>query len=230
MKERPISFISDMVWAILFNRKTETRRIIKLPRWSTGDWKDFQLDDNRIPMVIAKNTGCLASIHCPYGEPGDRLWVKETWAEMCRLADPRCDCDEEAIKKNHFFEYRVDTGNPLPGEWPEEKRQDPDCPKWKSSRFMPRKASRIMLDIVKIRVERLLEISLDENVEDLFSEGLSKANYMEFADGESTDLNVVEALDDFNYLWNFLIAKRGYGGDVNPWVWVVEFKRLKAQE
>jgi hypothetical protein len=150
-------------------------------------------------------------IQCPYGQPGDRLYVKETWAPMCRVADPFCACDDEAAKINHFTEYRVDTGNSLPGGWPEESRDDEECPKWHPSIFMPRWASRITLEIVSVRVERIQSIS----EADAFAEGISGGDWLGDPVGE------------FAKLWNSINQKRGFGWDTNPFVWVLEFKRIK---
>ena len=80
-----------------------------------------------------------------------------------------------------------------------------------------------------MRVERLQEIALPENVEDIFSEGLCKANYYQdtgYPDYETCDIDTDEALEDFKDLWDSINAKRGWGWEVNPWVWVVEFRKM----
>ena len=170
MKERPVLFSGEMVRAILEGRKTQTRRVIKpQPLW-VGD-----------PNVAFKTHSANPKgiINCPYGQPGDRLWVRETFAGT----------------KNTGFAYRAtDTAY---GH------------KWRPSIFMPHWASRINLEVVSVRVERVQDIS----IEDAYDEG------MEWGD---QGCGVLE----FKNLWDSINLKRGYGWDANPWVWVIEFKRL----
>jgi hypothetical protein len=216
MKERPIIFSGEMVKAILEGRKTQTRRPLSqqpldvLPANLPNCWVALVIRDPEIG-----NKGVM--FRSRYGIPGDRLWVKETWAPMCRVADPFCECDEEAAKTNHYIEYRADTGNALPGDWPEESRHDEGCPKWKSGRFMPRAKSRITLEVVRVRVERVPEITRADCV----AEGLPPT----MRNDSEQDIRV-----RFYELWNSINAKRGFGWDVNPWVWVIEFKRVTTNE
>jgi hypothetical protein len=210
-KERPIIFRGDGVLGILEDRKTMTRRVIK-PQpefvWGFG----VRNGEDKFSAHVRYPGGHQPDpwINCPYGKPGDRLWLRETWAPMCRVADPFCVCDEEAAKINHYTEYKADTGNPLPGDWPEESRGDEECTKWLSPIFMPRWASRITLEIVSVRVERLQNIS----EADAFAEGISGGDWLGDPVGE------------FAKLWNSINLKRGYGWETNCWVWVLEFKRI----
>lgn len=122
--------------------------------------------------------------------PGDRLWVRETFADNI----PGCP---------NGITYRADHIDP--------KGDGPANPiKWKPSIHMPKAAARIWLDVVSVRVERLQDITYD----DCLHEGMW--NY-------GTDIDTLAA---FQELWQSLNAKRGYGEEVNPWVWVVEFKRV----
>lgn len=217
MKEYPIPFNTQMVKAILNGRKTQTRRVIQpqplgYPKYRIGlnriDGRTNVLWDDGIRMF-----------GCHYGQPGDRLWVRETWAEMCKY-DPLCNCEtDEEIKQNHYFEYRADTGDPYPGSWPvEEAKGNPEAPKWKSSRFMPRIASRIMLEIVNVRVKRLQEIC----VRDCCIETGAPVEWP----GPGPEPYKRDMRKVFSILWDSLNAKRGYGWDLNPWVWVIEFKKI----
>ena len=113
---------------------------------------------------------------CPHGQVGDRLWVKETWWQ---------DSDNDIY-------YKAD--------W----QTNPRNGKWKPSRFMPRWASRITLEITEVRVERVQEIS----AADCFKEGVE----------------MYKPIQQFQSLWDSLNAKRGFGWEVNPWVWVIRFK------
>lgn len=226
MREYPILFSGEMVRALLDGRKTQTRRVIK-PQPTRMAYAGGVFSMGAIGFVGDEGKTFL----CPYGKPGDRLWVRETWAPMCRNADPICQCTEDyEYRENHYIEYRADTGNPYPGQWPiDEARGNPDAPKWCPSIHMPRWASRITLDVVRVRVERLQEISRDDAIaEGLYSFtsnlGAKNSSPVRFYSASKGDeggyMNPVEA---FENLWDSINAKRGYGWDVNPWVWVIEF-------
>ena len=180
MKERPIIFYGPMVEAILDGRKTQTRRIVK-PQ--PGDGMINVLRYNRSDWP------------CPYGQPGDRLWVRETWGIN---PNDYYGCDEKDRK--NFVHYRADSS--FEPRW-----------KWRPSIHMPRWASRLTLEITGVRVERLQKM-----VElDLISEG-----FQDHFDGKT----FYPAGYFFKETWNSLNSKRGYGWDTNPWVWIVEFKRI----
>jgi len=133
VKERPILFSTDMVRAILAGRKTQTRRIIK-PRNNHSifvGWDDeFVLNDENKEWTLSE---------CPYGYPGDRLWVRETWAKQL----------------SGKYIYRADHQN-----W--ELADYTATGAWRPSIHMPRAACRILLQITHIRVERLHDISADD--------------------------------------------------------------------
>jgi hypothetical protein len=210
MKDRPIIFGGDGVLGILEDRKTQTRRVIKpqpeKPIIKAGT-EEIWITQGEMYFPWHKHW------KCPYGQAGDRLYVKETWAPMCRVADPFCSCDEEAAKTNHYTEYKADTGNLLPGDWPEESREEEGCPKWRSPIFMPRWASRITLEIVSVRVERLQDIS----EADAFAEGISGGDWLGDPVGE------------FAKLWNSINLKRGFGWETNCWVWCITFRRITEE-
>ena len=194
MTEHPIIFTGEMVRAILDGRKTQTRRVIKLRDGSLPDDCDIPAHEGKYIgdyiMDFSKTFPQWQQLDCPYGHPGDRLWVRETWMPLIgRNFEP-----------TNQFVYKTDG-------W-ESKDKDYKVG-WKSSSFMPRSASRITLEIVSVRVERVQEISDT----DMGAEGSPAYN---------TLLREV-----FINLWNSFNAKRGYGWDVNPYVWVIEFKRLE---
>lgn len=176
MRERPILFIAEMVRAILDGRKTQTRRVIKAP-------KGFEVRDAGVEFG------------CPYGQPGDRLWVRESFAIGPRDKDVIFAADKK---------WDVD-GKPLP----------PAGSVWKPSIFMPHWASRIILEITGVRVERVQAIS----EEDAYAEGRSL--------NDECDPVSRPGGNWFRKLWDSLNAKRGFGWDVNPWAWVIEFKRIE---
>ena len=183
MKERPIIFSGPMVRAILEGRKTQTRRIRKI------------------------GTGL-----CPHGQPGDLLWVRETWGAIHRG-------DSSPIRGQPFdaeIVYRVDG--------------DPDLPdaslwesfKWHPSIHMPKKYARLWLRIINVRVERVQEISEG----DAKAEGIPECKHRgeEMICAFCPDRGL--CVDGFIGLWDSLNAKRNYSWESNPWVFVLEFERI----
>lgn len=209
MKERPILFSAPMVRAILSGQKTMTRRVIKeFPttgyRW--GGWiieSSDRKETGAATVVPESNsqycaTGKIAKL-CPYGQPGDRLWVRETW-HCCETMQEYVKSGE--ISRDHI-EYRAD----LP--------MVTICDGgWTPSIYMPRWASRINLEITAIRVERLNDISEEEAK----AEGCElHTEYMPMKVG----FNYRQA---FGGLWESINGPGSW--NANPWVWVVEFKKV----
>ena len=187
--ERPILFSGPMVRAILDGRKTMTRRVVKKQPpdgWDRACWF-------RAPVMgwtyRPEPADEWHTVKCPYGQTSDRLWVRETWCDgYTGTADP------------YLYRATYKGGANYT---------------WKPSIHMPRKASRITLEVVGVRVERLQEISED----DAFAEGVSdKVNPNE----EDYTLSAEEV---FEKLWDSINGKK-HPWDSNPWVWVVEFKRV----
>jgi hypothetical protein len=196
MKERPILFSAPMVRALLDGRKTQTRRIAK-----PG-------------TVVPIPPGLIGEVvlPCPYGQPGDRLWVREThafiWPE---------DYPPERLQ-DHEIQYRADTdGKCFAGEWPEEERDNEERPKWKPSIFMPRWASRILLEITDVRVERLQDISEED----------ARAEGVEISDewtGCADDLSGSH-VKSYQFLWESINGTGSW--DANPFVWVISFRGIE---
>ena len=176
--ERPILFSGPMVRATLDGNKTQTRRVV---------------DDE-----------CSELAKCPYGQPGDILWVRETW-QRCRSTVYMDGTSPVA--------YRAD-GTGQGGRGPYGKR-------WRASVHMPRWASRLSLRIVDVRVEQVQSISeaaaCAEGVEPI---ECSVASFV-FA----TERFKYRFRDSFKATWDSLNAKRGYGWEANPWVWVITFEK-----
>lgn len=185
MKERPIIFSGPMVRAILDGRKTQTRRIVN-PQPDCGL-------TSLATTTIAMKEGRY-SIFCPYGQPGDRLWVRETFRIFDSQAECACYDDCRCAQLHGAPIYRAD----YPCD------EDP----WKPSIHMPRWASRITLEITGVRVERLNGISEDDACE----EGV---NLMDWNCGRVA----------FKSLWKSINGRSSW--EENPWVWGVEFKRIK---
>lgn len=189
MSERPILFSGEMVRALLAGRKTQTRRVAK-PRKHTsllgGSWSDsYVLDPGNAQWLMRD---------CPYGAPGDRLWVREAW----RLS-----------VAGGFVYYRADREHEECTA--ELAKRDPSLA-WRPSIHMPRWASRLTLEVVSIRVERLQDIS----EADAIAEGVAVPMT---CDVEHTARNA------FRSLWERINGPGSW--DANPWVWVVEFRRAR---
>lgn len=220
-KEHPILFSTPMVKAILEGRKTQTRRVIKSFGQYTVEnrlWDDEDRGSNIEPVMINKSgpwKGSNCSIidnthHCPYGTIGDILWVRETF----KFLDP-----DYAYKADFIF--GIDEGI-----------------KWKPSIFMPRKACRILLEIINIKVERLQDISpgdaCDEGISyfNIDSEALEGGelvadfeNYTWKNDPDYEDYHFptfASCIESYRTLWQKINGKESW--NENPWVWVIEFK------
>lgn len=197
-------FNAEMVRAILDGRKTQTRRIMK-DQPSDGfhpTHNGYDLDLNAhwyTPGVVDKN-GYLQPAKkdvfgvadenegytCPFGAVGDRIWVRETWA--------RYNIDQDS----HDMAYRATP----PADWPEEGR-------WRPSIHMPRWASRLMLEITGVRVERLQAITLGDICKEI---GCGLYDFRPATYG-------FQVWED---LWKSIYGEENW--QANPWVWVIEFK------
>jgi len=220
IKERPILFSGPMVRALLDGRKTQTRRgikpqpdhlhrdIIGKPKpWSEKDWSKL------LPQIGPRE------ITCPFGEPGDRLWVREAHYITC-VCSNECGIGYRATHRTgnladgdggyNFRSFSDDMAQA--GEQWNWAQKNQGTEKWRPSIHMPRWASRITLEIVSVRVERLGNISRG----DAMAEGCPFPNMAE-------DDNPV---DWFRGIWQTIHPSEGpHGWAANPWVWVVEFKR-----
>ena len=214
-KERPILFSGPMVRAILDGMKTQTRRALKVQppkcdgRWSfiasstekgeTGKFRYSWLDANGSAFTSRGRESGL-SYRCPYGSVGDRLWVREAWAVVPHVSD---NGPKHKAK-----------GDGTGATWRADWQGNPSGFKWRPSIHMPRWASRITLEITGVRVERLQDIS---NA-DALAEGVSVLpGHEDFLD---------EAIQGFEEIWNRINGPGSW--DANPWVWVVEFRRIEA--
>ncbi|HDS0941037.1 TPA: hypothetical protein QDZ12_004337 [Pseudomonas putida] len=211
-KERPILFSGHMVRAILNGQKTVTRREIK-PSMRSAD-SSFELhqqeDESWRPMHTFDEScmdakGTEHPIVCPYGQPGDRLWVREAW-----LADAQLDSiAPRDLSQGEPILYPADgsarqTGCVMVSQG-----------RGRPSIHMPRWASRILLEITAVRVELLQDIT-EEQAE---AEGVNFLRHVPDADETLT------ASQLFECLWSSINGDESWNG--NPWVWVVEFKRIE---
>jgi hypothetical protein len=232
-RERPILFSAPMVRAILEGRKTQTRRVCT-------------------PTAFYSNE-TRAKRPCPYGHPGDQLWVRETWNCFHDLTDAERTKQDKILRRFQDGKVRdiVAEAMALPvgsgerraiyaadfGDW----AYDPDSDlHWRPSIFMPRWASRITLEITDVRVQRVQEIS----EEDALAEGVEPLSMTE---QEIADLQISDSAPwekklamamgpgcfshkfTFQMVWDSINAKRGYGWSANPWVWAVTFRPFDPQ-
>jgi hypothetical protein len=212
IKERPILFSAPMVRAILEGRKSVTRRAMKVQPVLNGKfWQVYGAGWSDGVTSVPAVTGHSLSTKCPYGKPGDRLWVRETWYcdhfEVMRgpYLKPD-DLDIGEARDDGTLVYAAD------GLTPYEAYQ----PIWKPSIHMPRWACRILLEITDVRVERLQDISRA----DIRAEGLQCPPELA-SDDVSPNYR-----DWYPAAWRELWESTGGSWDANPWVWVVEFKRV----
>ena len=205
--ERPIIFSGPMVRAILSGNKTQTRRVVKK--------KLYFPTDPGIGYAVEKGR-----IKCPYGVPGDRLWVRETCVRFTGITFeggpwPVCGWKGPKHNQNPYQALLPKAGN----ENHIEKLNNAAACVTVPSIFMPRWASRINLEITAVRVERLQDISRS----DAHAEGLHPgANGLEQACGRSWG----NAQLAFQALWDSINSKKHPWKD-NPWVWVISFSRIE---
>lgn len=214
MKERPILFSAPMVRAINADRKTQTRRIVKpQPEWTepATAWT-FHEDGHSGPGWYAHNDdypeeGSLF-YRCPYGQPGDRLWVRETWQHANSPHgpyEPGCTCF-----------YRADYWDD-PHGMDGEKSPEGKYRTWIPSIHMPRAASRINLEVMHVRVEKLQDISEADAIAEGAPGGHGSIPGYPYA---------ATSHEHYRHIWESINGRGSW--EKNPWVWVVEFKRIES--
>jgi hypothetical protein len=211
VKERPILFSGDMVRALLDGSKTQTRRIVK-PQFErepvdvidgVPSWDAPTNYDGEVQMNTTRGKPC------PYGVPGDRLWVRESFwgCDMPGYGDQPCVVyeDEWRGKEYHAAEVRpyARRFGHIPGI------------------HMPRDASRVLLEVTGVRVERLQDISET----DAIAEGITKTRAGFWSTyGRSGVDGTYSPVSSYRCLWDSINGPESW--DANPWVWVVEFRRI----
>lgn len=219
VKERPILFSGPMVNAILEGGKTQTRRIVKPQPMPGVPFVGIRDGIAVFEKWYHPTISMRSENKCPYGKPGDSLWVRETWGSNGCL---NCPIHYRATEP----EWKNNTSNPLA--------------RWRPSIHMPRCASRITLEVTGISVERLRNIS----EEDAIAEGLSAIT----KDGQMvkygiSDRDGLPGNDDYGWHWSewekdpreayrkLWESINGPGSwNANPWVWVIEFKRIQPRD
>ena len=211
-KARPILFTGPMVRAILAGRKTQTRRVVKPQPFKAGEeWSSKTVTE-------AWNSG-FVDVRCPFGNAGQRLWVRETWT-WCSSADKE---EERGITFKDGAQ-KFPNGNYYPNDHIDYLPTAFDHIKWHPSIYLPRWASRITLEVESIRIQRLKEIS----EQDALAEGISETHRTKaMMPGGFVRCDWPQW--SFHQLWDSINEKRGYGWRKNPWVWVVNFALVDGQ-
>ncbi len=222
MKERPILFSAPMVRAILDGRKTVTRRAMRTNhvgyrafyRW---DGEPFR----RAMMRCLNETEPGSSVFCEdnrFGVPGDRLWVRETWAAWTSPDYYSGECDEVRLRPSEMRtdDYHVDRSDIT---YAADLNSCAD--RWRPSIHMPRWASRITLEIVDVRVERLHDIT----EEDARREGVERSVDGLWIEPGPDGPTLSTAREAFSHLWEIINGEGSWAA--NPWVWRVEFRRVE---
>lgn len=230
MRERPILFSAPMVRALLDGSKTQTRRVIKGLTADTASAMDANpdmavaLNDDGYGGMYQAGRGTVFSIplpRCPYGVPGDRLWVRETWqfSDWTYDGEPYVRYAADNAVRG-FFGGDAPDDERLVETWATLSRSENYSidnkaadRKWRPSIFMPRWACRLTLKITDVRVERLHDI----REPDAIAEGITRGK-----NGWYQPMSCSNARWAYSELWNQI---NGLGAwDANPWVWVVSFR------
>jgi hypothetical protein len=206
IKERPILFSGPMVRAILEGQKTQTRRIAKGERW----------------IIAIQDTAPADSLGqvCPYGAPGERLWVRENFRAKSWSAD------------GGWGEIEYQAGGALlidgaPWSFADAYPEKHPADRWRPARFMPRWASRLLLQIESVKVERLNDISEADAIAEGISPLSSPAGWWAGSERKGQVEGFPTAKDAYSDLWDKINGDRANWAS-NPWVWVVEFKKVEA--
>lgn len=244
MKTHPILFSGPMVRAILEGRKTQTRRIVK-PQPPASCAYSINGADSHALCHAQGNLSIWVPptpkstdhrLPCPYGQPGDRLWVRETWQYADWTDDGYPFIRYAADNESKLFEGGI------PDAW-EQKLEDAWCRLsaddnyaidqkaadrvWRPSIFLPRWASRITLEVTTVRVERLQDISEEDAKAEgaLFHDGRPVGHHG-WRHDSSHGYVYRTAKDSYAHLWESINGAGSWAE--NPWVWVIEFRRVNT--
>ncbi len=207
MVEKPILFSALMVRALLQNRKTQTRRVVK--GWPNAGTNEWQLLGFHGGVAAFRSSGERLELKCPV-TVGTRLWVRETWCQ--RMEDGRFLYEGETP----LLWYAATTPGVVAGDDDggiRYRKDGSEASPWKPSIHMARWASRITLEVVDVRLQRVQEITAEECI----------------AEGLPADMPMSPDMwrESFAGLWDAINAKRGFGWHANPWVWAYTFKVVK---
>lgn len=222
VKEKPIIFSGPMVRALLQNRKWQTRRVMQpqpvMDESGMWRWKDCQWMDGGLGFPASG-----IDDYAPY-LPGDILWVRETFGLLwgfTKAEHKRLGFESDGLEQ---YCYQADSKEPFASFINEYGERMEMLIKWRPSIHMPREAARLFLRVTDVRVEQVQDIDLN----DVHAEGIEIRNYE--CDAAGHLLSFEDPTIQFRELWDGINAKRGFGWDANPWVWVYTFERIKTSE
>ena len=207
---KPILFNIEMVRAILDGRKTCARRLVRFLPGENPQWTGYIRDG--LMLYNGRNEPCI--MKSPY-QPGDILYVRETWQRLWEL-----DGNENVIAGTDKYYYKATDTLPT-CEYIDPAGKIHENVPWHPSVHMPKEAARIWLKVTDVRLERLQDITSEQ----IYREGTEVE--------EPFVLNGEEKRYAFSVLWNSTIKKSDldrYGWDANPWVWVIEFEPCEKPE
>lgn len=205
MKERPILFSEPMLRAIERGRKTQTRRVLR--KQPPAEVTDIIRNGDDFVAAYPNREAIrpyVFSANPLYGDPGDRLWVRETWRPFRGSFQHRAalDCDGDPIDF-------VGGG-------------------WKPSIHMPRAACRLRLDLTHVRMERLqactMSDAIREGTPDTYGDAVGMYGRQTLADRAAHHWDNHTRIENFRWIWDRINGARGYGWEKNPWVWVLGFR------
>ncbi|HBX6081507.1 TPA: hypothetical protein ACHTYV_000670 [Klebsiella pneumoniae] len=240
MTERGMIFNGEMVRALLSGRKTQTRRIVKGTDGAVKFCKEWDINGKEVFVVLGEkdHTGMnpvLGAISCPFGAVGDRIWVRETWATLgnedgCCIdwEGNLCKGDERSAARIYRASCKQRPGDyglwsiPDDAYWKPHTKEHKFEGAWRPSIHMPRWASRILLEITDVRVERLNSISQ----EDAQAEGLELTGWRPTYSDPDSGGEVMTPYDNFAELWSSIYGDESW--KANPWVWVISFERVEG--
>lgn len=238
IKEKPIPFSTQMVKAILKGNKTMTRRVLQpqplnvpegayMDRYNKSDDWCFWLQDNRMVNSVGPNHH-TAMWKSPY-QVGQRLWVRENWA-ICSFSANFAEEQQLQVAYRAGVTDTSPNGNTHDLEWRTvdydtwKKYADMKYYPWHTSRFMPKFASRLFLEITEVFVQRVQEITY----QDAICEGhpLGEIYFVNKPNEQQLKIAQISRIEWFRTLWDSFHEKRGFGWNTNPWIWAIRFKRL----
>lgn len=218
MNAKPIIFQGPMIRALLAGRKTQTRRVIKAPRWSAQDEIYLFAGEPCVP----DDDETTYWIECPYGQPGDLLWVREAYRlpvarDEMRPGDIRPSRFMVGLEGDELICYEADESF---NQWlrPEAIEMEIEFGRYRHARFMPRWASRLTLELTDVRVQMVQDI----RDRDAQAEGVTPAKTRNAVNSFSK-VTYLDHVSPFKSLWNSINTKPGHGWDDNPWVWALTF-------
>lgn len=220
VRERPIIMSGSMVRQTMADKKTCTRRfaVIHEPTDLAGEYVHATGTDEETHWLMRKEPfGGLCLGPCRYGKPGDLLWVKETWRPFGYGWSVNVHYAADGVER------LIDDGDVIDWTMPKAAERGNVSPL-----YMPRWASRILLEVTEVRVERLQAITADE----ARAEGLPLPDLLPAKiNGERGQVMFFDPLLQFRWLWDHLNGKKpGRAWADNPWTWVVGFRRLETEE